>query len=76
MRQCYKLLDDSIADRLDRFYNKTNKFIEVNPGNVIMPMNFRDLGDQIQNFEVHQDDMWMISYPRTGKTTNILYYIV
>lgn len=74
MRLCYKLLDDSIVDRLDSFYNKNNNFIEVNPGNVVMPRIYRDIGDQILNFEVRQDDIWMISYPRTGKTTNILCY--
>lgn len=71
MRLCYKLLDDSIVDRLDSFYNKNNSFIEVNPGNVVMPRIYQDIGDQILNFEVRQDDVWMISYPRTGITTNI-----
>ncbi|XP_037039110.1 sulfotransferase 1C4-like [Bradysia coprophila] len=69
MKLCYELLDDSIADRLDSFYNKTNNnFIEVNPGNVVMPRIYRDIGDQVLNFDVRHDDIWMISYPRTGST--------
>lgn len=66
MRLCYKLLDDSIVDRLDSFYNKNNSFVEVNPGNVVMPRIFRDIGDQVLNFDVRPDDVWMVSYPRTG----------
>lgn len=67
MKLCYDSLDDSIADRLDSFFNKTNNnFIEVNPGNVVMPRIYRDIGDQVLNFDVRHDDIWMISYPRTG----------
>ncbi|KAJ6635541.1 Luciferin sulfotransferase [Pseudolycoriella hygida] len=68
MRLTYKSLDDSIADRLDSFFNKNNSFIEVNPGNVIMPRLFQDIGDEVLSFNVRQDDVWMVSYPRTGST--------
>ncbi len=36
MRLSYKPLDDSIVDRLDLFFNKSYKFIEVNPGNAVV----------------------------------------
>lgn len=63
--KCSPLLG-SIGEKLDSFFQRKNCFIEVNPGHVIMPKKYQDISDEIINSDVRHDDVWMISYPRTG----------
>lgn len=53
---------------LDKLFQKEDVFVEVNPGNVVMPKKFCDMSEQIMNLPVRQDDIWLVSYPRTGST--------
>lgn len=62
-----------IGDKLDKFFQRKNGFVEVNPGNVIMPRKYADICNEILDSRVRQDDVWMISYPRTGMC--LLHYI-
>lgn len=57
-----------VGEKLDNFFQGKNCFIEVNPGHVIMPKKFTEISDEIINCDVRHDDVWMISYPRTGIT--------
>lgn len=59
-------LGGTVGDKLDSFFQRKNCFIEVNPGHVIMPKKYQDIADEIINCQVRSDDVWMISYPRTG----------
>lgn len=63
-------LGGTVGDKLDGFFQRKNSFIEVNPGHVIMPKKYQDISDEILNTDVRLDDVWMISYPRTGKQFN------
>lgn len=60
-------LEGDIGERLDEFFRRKNGFVEVQPGNVIMPRKYKDICDEIITSRVRNDDVWMISYPRTGK---------
>lgn len=60
-------LGGTVGEKLDSFFQRKNCFIEVNPGHVIMPKKYQDISDEIVNTDVRPDDVWMISYPRTGK---------
>ncbi|KAE8751095.1 hypothetical protein FOCC_FOCC002180 [Frankliniella occidentalis] len=40
----------------------------VNPGRVIMPPRYQDIGDRIRGLRLSEDDVWVVSYPRTGST--------
>ncbi|XP_050534781.1 sulfotransferase 1B1 [Daktulosphaira vitifoliae] len=64
----YENIEDKIAKRLDDLFGVKDCLIEVNPGNVILPPKYRDLGERILNMEVRPDDIWLVSYPRTGST--------
>lgn len=62
-------LGGKVGEKLDNFFQRNDCFIEVNPGHVIMPKKYQDISDEIINCDVRPDDIWMISYPRSGKST-------
>lgn len=55
------------GEKLDKCFRRENGFVEVNPGNVIMPRKYSEICDEIIDSRVRKDDVWMISYPRTGE---------
>lgn len=67
-------LGGKAGEKLDNFFQRKNCFIEVNPGNVIMPKKYQDISEEIINSDVRPDDIWMISYPRSGNI-NIYTFI-
>ncbi|XP_073814193.1 sulfotransferase 2 [Musca autumnalis] len=68
MSLVFKELEEEIAKRVDTFYVDKNCFIEVLPGNVIVPRKFMEIGESIRNLKTYSDDVWLVSYPRTGST--------
>lgn len=62
-------LGGKVGEKLDNFFQRNDCFIEVNPGHVIMPKKYQDISQEIINCDVRSDDIWMISYPRSGKST-------
>ncbi|XP_013114284.1 luciferin sulfotransferase [Stomoxys calcitrans] len=68
MELTYKELNRDIAERIDSFYIDKNCFIEVLPGNVIVPRKYMEIGESIRNLKTYPDDVWVVSYPRTGST--------
>lgn len=68
MKVTYTSVLETYGCNLDKFFHKENGFVEVHPGNVIMPKKFCEIGDAIINLPVHSDDIWLVSYPRTGST--------
>uniref|UniRef100_A0A1A9ZSW1 Sulfotransferase domain-containing protein n=1 Tax=Glossina pallidipes TaxID=7398 RepID=A0A1A9ZSW1_GLOPL len=64
----YQELDKAIAERIDAMFPKKNCFISVSPGNVILPRQFMNIGESIRNLKTYTDDVWLVSYPRTGST--------
>uniref|UniRef100_A0A023F9A7 Putative sulfotransferase n=1 Tax=Triatoma infestans TaxID=30076 RepID=A0A023F9A7_TRIIF len=64
----YKEMNDDIQKQLDELFQKEQSLIEVNPGKVYLPTKFKEIGERIYNMEVREDDVWVVSYPRTGST--------
>lgn len=63
-------INDSNNQKLNHcFGGGENLFTKVNPGSVIVPQAFNEIGEMIVNLNVRCDDVWMCSYPRTGKIT-------
>lgn len=62
-----KALDGLAAKQLDGFFKKKYCFVEVNPGEVVMPRKFSDIRNDVLDTVVNKNDVWVVSFPRTGK---------
>ena len=60
-------LEGQDARKLDQMFNRKNCLIEVNPGRVLLPPEYEELAEKIRDMKVRADDVWLTSYPRTGK---------
>lgn len=65
----FSKLDKETGAKLDRMFEKEDCMVEINPGRVILPADYMNIGQDILDMEVLEDDVWMCSYPRTGKYT-------
>jgi len=68
MKISFKELDENILKRSNALFPKKNCFIEVLPGNFVLPRKFSDIYEEIRELKVFEDDIWLVSYPRTGST--------
>lgn len=64
----YNPLGDEFRERLEAFFGRRDHFIEVNPGRVVMPKAFADIGDSIRDLPIRSNDVWLMSFPRAGST--------
>ncbi|XP_016981971.1 luciferin sulfotransferase [Drosophila rhopaloa] len=68
MQLIYRELEADIVRRTNAVFPAQNCFVEVLPDRLIIPRKYVELGDSIRSLPVFQDDVWMVSYPRTGST--------
>lgn len=66
MQLVYKTVDGSVGDKLDRMFGVKSSFLRVEPSNCLLPPEFVLLGSKIRDMNIYSDDVWMVSYPRTG----------
>lgn len=66
MKVQYNPIDSVLSEKLDRIFQKKDCLILVDPGSVILPRQYPEIGNAILDLEVRKDDTWMVSYPRTG----------
>jgi len=43
-------------------------YIRYPHGPVVMPRTYLDIAERIRNFEVKEDDIWIVTYPKSGTT--------
>lgn len=53
--------------QLDKMFGAKPSFLRIEPGQCLVPPQFVLYGTRIRDLEVYEDDVWLISYPRTGK---------
>ena len=67
-RITYEKIEGEDGEKLDELFGIKDCLVEVNPGRVILPPDYKDIGERIMDLKVRKDDVWLISYPRTGKS--------
>ena len=59
-------------DRLEPVYKpifqKGQSFIRTNPGRVTLPLAFEKYRQRIKNWQVRQDDVYVLTFPKSGTT--------
>ncbi|XP_055854126.1 sulfotransferase 1E1 [Episyrphus balteatus] len=60
--------DEEISKRINSLFPISDCFIKVSPGNVMLPRKYEKIAESIRNLTVYEDDIWLVSYPRTGST--------
>ena len=66
MKLSFDKVDDIVAEKFNNFFPIANSLIEVNPGRVFLPHKFAEIAESILNLPIYSDDVWLVSYPRTG----------
>ncbi|XP_034944435.1 luciferin sulfotransferase-like [Chelonus insularis] len=66
MELTFRTIDDNNGKKLDKMFGVKSSFLSVEPSGCIIPPHFVFLATKIRDMEVYDDDVWMVSYPRTG----------
>lgn len=64
----YEVIEDGEYGKIlmEKFTNKFRKgYIDIK--GITMPLRFADMADEILNWEVYNTDLWISSFPKTGK---------
>jgi hypothetical protein len=63
----YTTVEDLLGQKLDKMFGVKYSFLRVKPGNCLLPPQYVFIGQKIRDLEVRDSDVWLVSYPRTGK---------
>ncbi|XP_032665688.1 luciferin sulfotransferase-like [Odontomachus brunneus] len=62
----FSYLEDKTGEKLDKMYGFKPSFLKVQPSCCLLPPQFVFNAQKIRNVKVYEDDIWMVSFPRTG----------
>ncbi|XP_023164036.1 estrogen sulfotransferase [Drosophila hydei] len=68
MQLTYRELDADIVRRTNAVFPVQDCFVEVLPDRLVIPRKYIEMGESIRDLPIYKDDVWMVSYPRTGST--------
>jgi len=63
----FSTMDDETADKLDEIFGTKPSVVKVQPSYCLLPPKIIFYAQKIRDMPVYEDDIWMISFPRTGK---------
>jgi len=66
----FSTIENENGRKLDEMFGVKPSFLKVQPGNCLLPLQFVFYAQKIRDLTIYEDDVWMISYPRTGKYFN------
>lgn len=82
----YTSVDNEVSDILNTCFVTSFRNGYVKANDVVLPVYFKKFGQRIQDMQVRDDDIWVCSYPKTGKvrirtydictTLRILYVVI
>lgn len=63
----FSTIEGENGKKLDEMFGNSPSCIKVQPGNCILTPKFVLYAQKIRDMKVYEDDIWMVSHPRTGK---------
>lgn len=74
----FTTIESDIGEKLDKMFGVRPSFLKVekNATHCLLPPQFVFYGMKIRDMEVYEDDVWMVSYPRTGKRLIKLFILL
>lgn len=70
----YELHKGVFGELLEKIFDRKDGYVKTNPGNIVMPIKYCEFGDEILKSNVRKDDVWVVSFPRSGKFIYIFLY--
>lgn len=67
MSLTFEPLQGPFGEKADRYFGIKGSLVEVTPSKCLLPPKFESLAQQILDAPVRKDDVWLLSYPRTGE---------
>lgn len=74
MSLSYTTVDGIVGEKLDEIFGTKYSFLRVNPGQCLLPPQYAYIGPRIRDLEIRTDDIWLVSYPRTGKYSQFFVF--
>ncbi|XP_018392596.1 PREDICTED: estrogen sulfotransferase-like [Cyphomyrmex costatus] len=62
----FSTMDDETAEKLDEVFGLKPSLVKVQPSCCLLPPKIIFYAQKIRDMPVYEDDVWMISFPRTG----------
>ncbi|XP_014486777.1 PREDICTED: sulfotransferase family cytosolic 1B member 1-like [Dinoponera quadriceps] len=62
----FSYLENETKEKLDEMYGVNPAFLRVQPSRCLLPPQFVFYAQKIRDLKVYEDDVWMVSFPRTG----------
>lgn len=62
----FTTIEGDVGQRMDKMFGVKSSFLRVEPGHCLLPPQFVFYGTKIRDMEIYEDDVWLVSYPRTG----------
>ncbi|XP_053975783.1 luciferin sulfotransferase [Hylaeus volcanicus] len=62
----FATVEGDVGARLDKMFGVKPSFLRVEPSHCLLPPHFVFYGTRIRDMEIYEDDVWIVSYPRTG----------
>lgn len=68
----FSTLDDETGKKLDEVFGVKPSLMKVHPSRCLIPPKFIFYAQKIRDMPVYEDDIWMLSFPRTGECLKII----
>lgn len=72
----YCLPDGKSAELLNQYFLTKFRTGYVKCKNVVLPEYFKNFGVRIREMDIRSDDVWVCSFPKTGKLWFILHKLL
>lgn len=63
----FSIMDDEAGKKLNEIFKGKLDIVRIQPGHYLEPAKMIFYAQKIRDMPVYEDDIWMISFPRTGE---------